>query len=165
MAQFNADILLAVRGSEKAKREIEKLEASLDKLGKKADLDLSGQIRLKGEQRLLKEKVKNTVELNKQLKISQDIARVASQRAKGLGQFASPIGPKQDRTAEIRKRAQQERLQLAAKSAFQTKFELALAQKLLGVEGQITKQQQALDNLTKMEAPQKTAAKADYDAA
>ena len=60
MAQFNADILLAVRGSEKAKREVEKLEASLDKLGKKASLDISGQIRLKGAQSLLKEQVKIT---------------------------------------------------------------------------------------------------------
>ena len=98
MAQFNADILLAVRGSEKAKREIEKLEASLDKLGKKANLDLSGQIRLKGEQSLLKERIKNFGILQKELKVSQEIARLANKQARQRGnanQYSGPIGPGQ----------------------------------------------------------------------
>ena len=112
MAQYNADILLAVRGSEKAKREIEKLEASLDKLGKKASLDLSGQIRLKGAQSVLKERLKDQVAWNKEQKKSQQIARETSQelarqaqRAKGLNQFSNGgVFPKPDLEKEITKR-------------------------------------------------------------
>ena len=105
MAQFNADILLAVKGSEKAQREVQKLEKAINAIGQRANVSLGGQVRLKGEQALLKARVKNQVLLNKELRASREIARLASQRTKGLGQYASPIGPQQDRTAELKRRA------------------------------------------------------------
>ena len=156
MASFNADILLSVKGSEAAQRQIERLEASLDRIGKKADIDISSQIRLKGEQALLKEKIKNFAIDNKQLKVSQDIARLANERAKGLAQYANAIGPQVDRIAQAEKRAaqiqrqaqqqrletQRQTLQGASKIVFQTKLELALASKLVGVEKAITAEQQ-----------------------
>ena len=149
MASFNADILLAVKGSEAAKRQIEELEKSLDRIGKKANLDVSSQVRLKGEQALLKEKVKNFAIDNKQLKNSQKIARLANERAKGLSQYASAIGPQVDRIAQAEKRAaatqkqaQQQRLKGSSKIVFQTKLELALASQLSNVEKTITAEQQ-----------------------
>ena len=143
MANYNVDIELAVKGNQRVEQQLKKLEQLVVKIGSKAkNIDLGGQIRLKGEQKTLKEKIKDQAAWNKEQKKSVEIAKQLNQRTKGLGQFASPIGPKQDRTAEIRKQAQQQRLQLATKSAFQTKLELALAKRLVGVEGQITKQQQ-----------------------
>ena len=143
MANYNVDIELAVKGNQRVEQQLKKLEELVVKIGKKAkNIDIGGQIRLKGEQKLLKERIKDQVAWNNEQKKSIEIAKQLNQRIKGLGQFASPIGPQQDRTAEIRKQAQQQRLQLATKSAFQTKLELALAQRLVGVEGQITKQQQ-----------------------
>ena len=165
MANYNVDIELAVKRSSQLNAELKKLNNDLDKLVRKAKsltLGATGvkgaeRQRLKAEQDALKVRAESlgvvkatSRELARQAKIvdtiskvrSVRIARIANERAKGLGQFASPIGPQQDRTAEIRKQAQQQRLQLATKSAFQTKLELALAQRLIGVEGQITKQQQ-----------------------
>ena len=98
MAQFNADILLAVRGSEKAKREVEKLELAVDKLGKKLSLDIGGQIRQKGAQSILKERIKDQVAWNKELKKSQQLIRETNQLARVRGnanQYGGPIGPGQ----------------------------------------------------------------------
>ena len=107
MASFKYDILLSVKGSEAAQRQIERLEASLDRIGKRAAIDISSQIRLKGEQALLKEKIKNFAIDVKATKVSQDIARLANERAKSLAQYASAIGPQVDRIAQAEKRAAQ----------------------------------------------------------
>tara|TARA_R110000772_G_scaffold169179_2_gene280990 strand:- start:1190 stop:4153 length:2964 start_codon:yes stop_codon:yes gene_type:complete len=115
------------------------------------NIELGGQARLKGEQKLLRAKIKNTLEAQKQLKISQDIARLANQRQQGLSQFQSGIFPKPDLNREIQKRARLRsiarstariREQGLSKTNFQTKFELQLASQLVGIEKQITAEQQ-----------------------
>jgi len=111
VANYSVDIALAVRGSEKAAREIKKLEKLIDNIGKKAAIDLGGQVRLKGEQKLLQEKIKNFQISRKELKNSQEIARLTNQRIKGLSQYANSIGPQVDRIAQAQKRAVQEQIQ------------------------------------------------------
>tara|TARA_R100000988_G_scaffold10710_2_gene5865 strand:- start:7004 stop:9682 length:2679 start_codon:yes stop_codon:yes gene_type:complete len=111
VANYSVDIALAVRGSEKAAREIKKLEKLIDNIGKKAAIDLGGQVRLKGEQRLLQEKIKNFQISRRELKNSQEIARLTNQRIKGLSQYANSIGPQVDRIAQAQKRAVQEQIQ------------------------------------------------------
>jgi hypothetical protein len=111
VANYSVDIALAVRGSEKAAREIKKLEKLIDNIGKKAAIDLGGQVRLKGEQRLLQEKIKNFQISRRELKNSQEIARLTNQRIKGLSQYANSIGPQVDRIAQAQKRAAQEQVQ------------------------------------------------------
>jgi len=111
VANYSVDIALAVRGSEKAAREIKKLEKLIDNIGKKAAIDLGGQVRLKGEQKLLQEKIKNFQISRRELKNSQEIARLTNQRIKGLSQYANSIGPQVDRIAQAQKRAVQEQIQ------------------------------------------------------
>ena len=152
MANYNVDIELAVKGNQRVERQLKKLEELVVKIGSKAkNIDLGGQIRLKGEQKLLREKIKNTLEDRKQLKISQDIARLANQRRRGLSQNEGGIFPKPDLNKEIQKRARLRsiarstariREQGLSKTNFQTKFELQLASQLVGIEKQITAEQQ-----------------------
>lgn len=152
MANYNVDIELAVKGNQRVERQLKKLEELVVKIGSKAkNIDLGGQIRLKGEQKLLREKIKNTLEDRKQLKISQDIARLANQRRRGLSQYEGGIFPKPDLNKEIQKRARLRsiarstariREQGLSKTNFQTKFELQLASQLVGIEKQITAEQQ-----------------------
>jgi len=111
VANYNVDIELAIRGSEKAAQQIKKLEKAINDIQRKAAVDLGGQVRLKGEQRLLREKIKNFQISRQELKNSQEIARLTSQRIKGLSQYASTIGPQVDRIAQAQKRAAQEQIQ------------------------------------------------------
>ena len=111
MANYSVDIALAVKGSEKAAREIKKLEKAINDIQRKAAVDLGGQVRLQGEQRLLREKIKNFQISRKELKNSQEIARLTNERIKGLSQYASTIGPQVDRIAQLQKRAAQEQIQ------------------------------------------------------
>ena len=162
MAQFPAEITLKLQASA-AYQELNKFEKRLEQVSKKAifgggkskqqqalerqaklqeNIIRGAEARVQGEKSLLREKVRNTVELNKQLKASQEIARIASQRAKGLSQYASPIGPQPDRLGDKRRAQQQQRLKLAAQAVFQTKLELQLATKIKAVETYVTKEQQ-----------------------
>ena len=111
MANYSVDIALAVKGSEKAAREIKKLEKAINDIQRKAAVDLGGQVRLQGEQRLLREKIKNFQISRKELKNSQEIARLTNERIRGLSQYASTIGPQVDRIAQLQKRAAQEQIQ------------------------------------------------------
>ena len=111
MANYSVDIALAVKGSEKAAQEIKKLEKAINDIQRKAAVDLGGQVRLQGEQRLLREKIKNFQISRRELKNSQEIARLTNERIKGLGQYANTIGPQEDRIAQLRKRAAQEQIQ------------------------------------------------------
>ena len=164
MASFNADILLAVKRSSQLDAELRKLNTDIDKIARKAANVKVGagvkgaeRARLKAEQDALKVRAESfgvvkatTRELERQAKVldtinnvrSQRIARTNNQRAKGLGQYASPIGPQPDRLAAKRNAELRQRQKLASAVAFQTKLELQFAQRLSGVEKLITKEQQ-----------------------
>ena len=164
MASFNADILLAVKRSSQLDAELRKLNADIDKIARKAaDIKVGAGVkgaeraRLKAEQEALKVRAESfgvvkatTRELERQAKIqdtinnvrSQRIARINNERARGLSQFASPIGPQPDRLAAKRNAQLKQRQKLASTIAFQTKLELQFAQRLSGVERLITKEQQ-----------------------
>ena len=164
MASFNADILLAVKRSSQLDTELRKLDADIDKIARKAaDIKVGAGVRgaerarLKAEQEALKVRAESfgvvkatTRELERQAKVldtinnvrSQRIARINNERARGLGQFASPIGPQPDRLAAKRNAQLKQRQKLASTIAFQTKLELQFAQRLSGVEKLITKEQQ-----------------------
>ena len=134
MANYNVDIELAVKGNQRVEQQLKRLEELVVKIGSEAkNIDLGGQVRLKGEQRILKEKIKSFGIAQKELKVSQEIARLASQRAKGLSQFGKPIGPSASGFQQFQKEKQRilENAQLDTKIAKQiSQIELALDRKL-----------------------------------
>ncbi len=134
MANYNVDIELAVKGNQRVEQQLKRLEKLVVEIGSKAKaIDLGGQVRLKGEQRILKEKIKNFGIAQKELKVSQEIARLASQRARGLSQFGKPIGPSASGFQQFQKEKQRilENAQLDTKIAKQiSQIELALDRKL-----------------------------------
>jgi hypothetical protein len=133
VANYNVDIELAVKGNQRVERQLKQLEELVVKIGSKAkNIDLGGQIRLKGEQRILKEKIKNFGIAQKELKVSQEIARLASQRARGLSQHGKPIGPSASGFQEFRKE----------------KRILELSKRLNAVEASRTKRLQRQNSLT-----------------
>ena len=133
MANYNVDIELAVKGNQRVEQQLKKLEELVVKIGSKAkNIDLGGQIRLKGEQKLLKEKIKDQVAWNKEQKKSIEIAKELNQRIQGLSQFGKPIGPNASGSQEFRKE----------------KRILELSRRLNAVEASRTKRLQQQNSLT-----------------
>ena len=149
MAQFPAEITLKLQASA-AYQELNKFEKRLEQVSKKAifgggkskqqqalerqaklqeNIIRGAEARVQGEKSLLREKVRNTVELNKQLKASQEIARIASQRAKGLSQYASPIGPQPDRLGDKKTRSAATAIKISSPSSVSNKTRTATSNK------------------------------------
>ena len=85
MANYNVDIQLAVKGNQRVERQLKQLEELVVKIGSKAkNIDLGGQIRLKGEQRILKERIKNFGIAQKELKSKSRNCKTGKPESKRL---------------------------------------------------------------------------------
>ncbi len=174
MANYNVDIAVAVKNLnaiKALKRELDAVQRSLDAVKNASKLDAGDESgfrkrrkQRKEEKQALLDQRRLTAELKRaeagrraelikgyreQRQQELSLKRIAEQRMKGLGQYAVSIGPQPDRTAELRKKQQQVRLEVARDINFQTNFELQLAQQLLGtgkkqlnIKQQITDEQQ-----------------------
>ena len=159
MANYNVDIAVAVKNLnaiKALKRELDAVQKSLEAVKKasKLDADDKSGFRQRRKQRneekqSLQDQKRLTAELKRaeagrraelikayreQRQQELNLKRIAEQRMKGLGQYAVSIGPQPDRTAELRKKQQQVRLEVARNINFQTNFELQLAKQLLGTD-------------------------------
>lgn len=174
MANYNVDIAVAVKNLnaiKSLKRELDAVEKSLNAVKKASKLDAKDESgfrkrrrhRLQEKQDLLDQKritgelkraeAARRAELLKGYRLQRQeelrLRKLSEQRMKGLGQYATSIGPEPDRIGAIRRKQQQQRLAASKQIIFQTNLELALAEQLLGtgkrqlnVKQKITDEQQ-----------------------